>query len=802
MLSLSACKTSEETAEDYYQSGIALLAQGDEDRALIEFRNVFKYNGMHQQARKTYADILYKRGQTKEAYSQYLRLIEQYPNTVEVRQILAEIAFDIGNWDEVERHGGEAVRLAPQDPRSQAISLAIEYRKAVIDRDTAKQAELAERGLKLIETQPSNLMVRRIVVDQEMSSSDPARALPQIEAALKIAPKNGQFHAMKLKLLGQIGDMKGIGAELKVMVGLYPDNVELKQSLIRWFMAQKDIDGAEGFLRSEAGDIRGPSDGHVALVQFLDRTRGRAVARAELGKLIEANKGTPNDDLYSSFLATMDFEDGHKTEAVAALEAIVAKAEASDQTRKMMSLLARMYEATGAHDKAVALISQVLAADATNVDALMMRATWAIAADKPGDAIVDLRTAQSQAPRDPRIMTLLASAFERDGSTDLAGEQLSKAVEASNRAPEESLRYAAFLRKQNRISVAETVLTDARRVSPTHPAVLNALAQVLLVEQKWPQVQEIIDTFKQINTPETLQAAQQLQAAILFGQNRGEDGLSLLESQAADNMGDLRSTVVVITTQLRAGKVDEARNFLDAALTKTPDAPVLRLLKANIDAMQGQNEAAEAGYRALIAQNPKADLPVRLLYGLLMQAGHVDAAQAALDAGLQNMPENSALLSIKAAALETAGDFEGAIGIYEKLYALDSANVVVANNLASMITSHRDDAASLERADVIARRLRGTEEPAFQDTYGWIQYRRGNLEEALKYLEPAAKGLPKDPMAQFHLGMLYADMGRSEAAAKQFQLTLDLGQGRDMPQLEEARKRLAAPTAPTPKTAP
>ena len=40
-----------------------LLAAGDEDRALVEFRNVFKYNGFHKEARQAYADIRSDAGQ-------------------------------------------------------------------------------------------------------------------------------------------------------------------------------------------------------------------------------------------------------------------------------------------------------------------------------------------------------------------------------------------------------------------------------------------------------------------------------------------------------------------------------------------------------------------------------------------------------------------------------------------------------------------------------------------------------------------------------------------------------------------
>lgn len=106
---------------------------------------------------------------------------------------------------------------------------------------------------------------------------------------------------------------------------------------------------------------------------------------------------------------------------------------------------------------------------------------------------------------------------------------------------------------------------------------------------------------------------------------------------------------------------------------------------------------------------------------------------------------------IRAANYELDGEIEMAISVYEKLYELNSQSPVVANNLASLLTTHRSDNESLQRAFTLARRLRGTRDPIFQDTYGWIAYRLGNYEEALQYLEPAAAKLPDQPLLLYHL---------------------------------------------------
>lgn len=110
---LAACQSSEERAEAYYQSALELLEEGDVERALIELRNVFDNNVLHREARRLYADLVLESGNVREAYGQYLRLVEQYPDAVDVRRLLAEIALDMGNFNEVTRHGTSVYEVAP-----------------------------------------------------------------------------------------------------------------------------------------------------------------------------------------------------------------------------------------------------------------------------------------------------------------------------------------------------------------------------------------------------------------------------------------------------------------------------------------------------------------------------------------------------------------------------------------------------------------------------------------------------------------------------------------------------------------
>lgn len=132
---------------------------------------------------------------------------------------------------------------------------------------------------------------------------------------------------------------------------------------------------------------------------------------------------------------------------------------------------------------------------------------------------------------------------------------------------------------------------------------------------------------------------------------------------------------------------------------------------------------------------------------------------------------------------------------------------MVANNLASLLATYRDDPASLDRAFTIARRLRASDMPFFQDTYGWILHRRGDDIQALTYLAPAAEALPDNALVQFHLAEAQAALGRTAAARAAYLQALAAAEaGSPLPQADTARQKLAtlgpAPSAPASPAAP
>lgn len=794
---LAACDSAEERAEKHFQSGLALMEEGDYDRASVEFRNVFEINGAHQEARHKLAEILLlHKNNPRGAYSQYLRLAEQYPDDLDARVNLAEIAFQSAEWEEMDRHGARAQEIDPEALRVKAIAVARAYRTAVIEQNAPGWRDQARTAKSLLEALPESTMLRNIAMDSSLRDGDTASALAMVDTLLESDPDNLLYWRQRLTMLAQLNDMEAIEAQLREMVQRFPDDIENKQTLLQFYMSRDQSDEAETFLRAqldaaESGDAGPRAD----LITFLLQVRGTDVARAELDRAI-AEEADPIP--FQNMLAAIDFASGDQTKAVAALEAIVEGAASTEETRATKIALARMLASMGNEVGARTRVEEVLAEEAGNVEALKMQATWQIRGDDTDTAINNLRQALDAAPGDVQAMTLMAEAYLRSGRPELHMEFLALAADASGNAPAESIRYASVLIEDERYLPAEDVLIPALRLAPRNPDLLSLLGTLYLRMDDIARTEQVIASLRAIEeTPQAARIADGLQADLISRQNGVGDAVAYLESIAGAAGATLSERVQLVRARLATGDAEAALDLSRTLLTEDPENDVLQAMTASVEAASGNLEAAAAMYREILAENDQIGaIWLQLAQVEQRLEGGADGASVIAD-GLRALPQDPNLLWASASYMEQDGDIDGAIEIYEGLYESNSGSVVVANNLASLLSTYRQDEDSLTRAWTVARRFRDTEIPAMQDTFGWILHRRGESAEALPYLEAAAQSLPNDALVQYHLGAAYQTLARPEDALAQFRKAVQIaGPDDQRAQIVEARSILSGSAAP------
>ncbi len=340
------------------------------------------------------------------------------------------------------------------------------------------------------------------------------------------------------------------------------------------------------------------------------------------------------------------------------------------------------------------------------------------------------------------------------------------------------------------------MLTDARRANPASSEVLGALARLYLSQQQWLEAEEVANALAALPQPQAQTAAQEIRGAILLGQNRVDEGLSFLSGLVDDKTegggggtDDNRAVAMILEAQVREGRTAEARAYLDGILAQRPDDPTLKLMSAG--------SIPHRTRRTRRGDLPRDDRRPRQRGAGAPAVCHADRAgpRGRCRGGAGRGDGGAA--AVGHAALDEGGGV-GTRGRHRRRHRHLRGDVCRGQlerghrqQPCLADHHHRTDPASLERAYAVARRLRGLDVPAFQDTYGWIAFRRGEIDEALAHLEPAAAGLPDERWVQYHLGMAYAGAGRTDDARKQLERALELaGPDSTLPQMAEAKKKL------------
>ncbi|ABD57152.1 tetratricopeptide repeat protein [Jannaschia sp. CCS1] len=775
ILGLAACQSSEERAEEHYQNALNLIEEGDFERAGVEFRNVFQNNGQHRDARARFAQLLRETDDMQGSYSQYLRLVEQYPGDVEGRIALAEMAIDLQNWEEARRHGIRARELASDDPRVMPIGINLDYADSIEAEDEPARRLVVDAARQYLDEAPENVSLRRIVIDAALRDGELEAALTEVDAALEIAPTDRQLYDGKLQILAQLERADEIEALLENMVDLFPEDEDLPGTLLRFYALQGDMEAAQSFLTNIVAttdsDLQRRS-ARSALVQLALQVDGPGAALAELDRIIAE---TDDDLSFRTLRAGIRFDQGEQSEAIADLETLLEGQESGEEVNVIRVTLARMLTTTGNVVGARALVEEILVADPSQADALKMKAAWLIEEDNGDEAIALLRTALDQDPNDSVALLLSADAHARNGDHSLAREFLSLAVDVSDAGLEESLRYARNLIGDERFLPAEEVLINALRASPGELQLLSELGQLYISMEDWQRAVQVENTLRNQDNEQATNIANVLQVRRLSAEDGMDDAIVFLEAldeEAQD--GDFMARLTLIRAQLANGNADAAVALAEEVFNDDPENLERRYLLAATQAGAGQFDQARANYEIITTQVPEFEQAWIGLVRLLSRMGEREAINDTLQAALDVLPDGMNLLWAQASLFEQRANFEGAIAIYEQLYERAPNEPVIANNLASMISTYRDDDESLERAYAVARRLRGVEFAPYQDTYGWIAYRRGEYQEALDHLEPAAAALAEEPLVQFHLGMAYAAVERNEEALEQLRRAVEL----------------------------
>jgi tetratricopeptide (TPR) repeat protein len=755
VLLLAGCSSQADRAQNYYERGMQFLSQQDYVKASIEFKNALQLKKDLVGAWRGLLQIE-EHDRNVEGMVPILRtIVELDPKDIDAKLKLGRLLLVRNALDQALDLANAAIEIDDHNASALAFHGAV-LLKLNDDIGGRRDAQAA------LEIDPANAEALIVLAAERMMRGNIEGALAILDRQPLVQEKDIGIQLFKLHLFERSGKLKDAEALLRKLAEAYPQEPTFRRQLIKLFVDQKRFDDAENELRALIAAKPAGVEARTNLIRFLRQVKGPEAARQELVNRINAGGEVFSDQIT---LAEFDFAQGNIADSIELLEKLANGADTRENALVAQMKLAEVYLSRKNFDEAEALASKILRQDGRNTDGLRLRAVTALERDRLEAAIADLREALNNQPRSTQLMLLLAAAYERSGSIELAEKQYADATKSSGFEPAVSLNYVAFLRRHGSIERAEDVLTELATRWPNNPAVLSTLADVRLSRQNWIGAQEIAERLRRIGNNSGL--ADQIVGLALSGRNRYDDSISALQSAVAAAPGAAQPMAALVNTLVRAQKLDRAAAFLQTVLEANPENAEAHVLKASIQSLQNAPEQALRSLQTAIERQPKNMVGYQALASFYARQNKIDEAEKIIRAGLREQPDSFTMRLGLAGMLESKGDYEAAIAEYDSLLKQEPSSLVVANNLASLLSDHRTDKASLERAYSIAVTLRKSQVPSFKDTLGWIYYQRGDYKNALPLLEEAAAALPDRAIVRYHLGMCHVAMGELTKASEQ-----------------------------------
>lgn len=446
--------------------------------------------------------------------------------------------------------------------------------------------------------------------------------------------------------------------------------------------------------------------------------------------------------------------------------------------------------------------------------------------------------ALAQAPANPYFEFLTARRLESQGDNQGALAALQRAAAADPASAEVKAELAAFHLRRNQRNEAEqaakaalaideknveanrtlgfiyTAATESAGGRAAAPQIAAALAQAITYLERAlagaivpdPNVQFTLGRLY-LRTGEDQKAVQVLTRAV--AQSPGSVQARLALAQAYGQVNDAASAIGVLEEivadeprvaaalgqyQEQAGLLADAAESYTVALAVQPMSRELKFRRIAVlyNAKQYRRAADLAGEAR--KQHPDDTRFPRLEARALFDGGDRPGAMALLDRTAALFPKDVGLQFAQVDLYSDAGQSPQAEKVLRQILAVDPSNPNALNYLGYLLTA-RDD--RLDEAIGLVRRAveADPQNGAYLDSLGWAYFRKGDLEQAEKYLADAAARLPRNSEIQDHLGDLYARRGRWQEAIDAW--TRALGGDRDdvdVPTLErkveDARRKL------------
>jgi tetratricopeptide (TPR) repeat protein len=258
----------------------------------------------------------------------------------------------------------------------------------------------------------------------------------------------------------------------------------------------------------------------------------------------------------------------------------------------------------------------------------------------------------------------------------------------------------------------------------------------------------------------------------LAAQSGNGSALAALYQQLQKAPPDVRARSAYLLGQLAEAQHlnDEALAWYSQVDDGDPHAFEADLRSAVILQSQGKENEAHQALEQM--QTDYIDQPTQLRQAyevdaeLYMREHKYPQAIAAFSRALQVVPDDPDLLYGRGLAYAEANDVDLAVKDFHRVLKLKPGDVDASNALGFTLADANRDLAEAEQLIQMARTAKPND-PAIADSWGWLQYRLGRLDQAAQVLAGAWQA-QKDADVGVHLGEVLWKLGHRQDAQRIF----------------------------------
>lgn len=533
-----------------------------------------------------------------------------------------------------------------------------------------------------------------------------------------------------------------------------------------------------------------------AAVHPQERAKERAVVSYLKGVLRESQNDFQNAYQYYLYASSQDPDNAYLTLKLARMALELGDLDRAKQyaakirpmpqyADESAMILAEADYKLGSTDEAVKLLTELRARpDVPRVAILKFLAKIYLDRHDLPAARAALEEASLLPGADVSVLYELGILSAEAGKTDRAVELLQQAVTMDPDFPDAELALGELFAQEGKRGDAKRAYRETLRLDPENRTALKGLTDMLYGDGEFSEGIAVLEPLHRDGKLD--EGGEIVYARFLYKAGKTDDALAVfngLMKKSGEKPALLR---VVSEMEVERGDLKTALDHLKRLVEIEPDnfanyVGLLLISNGLAAAPSSPGEAATVSDKdrdryveeAAARVNRSSEDDNYIMGSVLRKAGQPERAEQYLLRAEQIDPKKSSTLLELATVYSNTGKYDEALKRVIVLYREEPDDPSIANFYGYLLAEKGD---SLERAEeLIGKAL--AKEPQngyFLDSLGWVKFKMGRYEEALKILLDAAAKVKNDAVIWEHLGDTYTKLKDSRQAVAAYGKSLSV----------------------------